>query len=148
MNGKPLLKDKDKPRKQRVKTKTQLRKILDTIFSQFIRLSHADIDGNCVCYTCGTVLHWKKIQNGHLVSRWYTLTRYDERNCRPQCYVCNLIRNGRTPEFAEKLEIELGQGIVAELYKLARGTAIDFPYQVKIDEYKIKLAKLGERATI
>lgn len=135
MNGKPLLKDKDKPKKERKKTSAKLKKELDSLLSKYIRQKYADDNGELICYTCGWRGHWKKLHNGHLVSRYYLNTRFDERNCRPQCITCNLWRNGMTPHFAEKLSKELGVGIVEELYREARKIIKDFPYQEKIDHY-------------
>ena len=122
-------------------TVTKLKKKLDGIFSQYIRLKYS-VNGNCICYTCGYVNHWKKLQNGHLVSRFYLSTRYDERNCRPQCYTCNMFRNGMIPDFSRRLEDELGEGITKELYKLANNITKDFPYEAKIKEYQEKVKKL------
>lgn len=127
-----------KPRKRalkRIPTRTSLRKKADKIFSQYIRQKYADAEGNVKCYTCPYVNHWKKLQNGHLVSRYYTATRYDERNCRPQCYTCNMWRNGMTPHFAANLQAELGDGIVEELYKLARTITPEFDYERIIEHY-------------
>lgn len=115
---------------------TKLKKEADRLFSIFIRTKYADENGIVKCYTCPYTNHYKKLQCGHLVSRYYLPTRYDERNCRPQCYTCNMWRNGMIPHFAANLQAELGQGIVEELYSLARGTARDFDFQAIIDKYK------------
>ena len=101
-------------------TVTKLKKKLDGIFSQYVRQKYADENGNLKCYTCPYINHWKKLQNGHLVSRYYLATRYDEDNCRPQCYTCNMFRNGMIPDFSKNLEEELGDGITKELYRKAR----------------------------
>lgn len=125
------------------KTLTQLKKMLDKVFSEYVRRKYSK-GGNTECYTCGRWIPWKQIHNGHFVSRYHLATRFDERNCRPQCYVCNIWRYGMTPVFAEKLERELGKGIVAELYDLARKPEIDFPYEEKIADYKKKLSTLQQ----
>lgn len=92
----------------------------DALFSIKVRTEEADKDGICTCYTCGYRAPIKKMQNGHLVSRYYKATRWDRRNCRVQCITCNMWRNGMTPHFAAKLKQELGEGIVDELYEKAR----------------------------
>lgn len=122
-------------------TVSKLKKTLDKVFSEYVRRKYV-VNGYVACYTCGRTMTWKQIQNGHLVSRYHLSTRFDERNCRPQCVVCNLWRHGMTPVFADNLERELGAGIVAELYALARKPEIDFPYQEKIAYYKEKLSTL------
>jgi len=72
---------------------TILKKKLDTIFSTYIRLKYADEDLNVKCFTCDKVYHYKKIQNGHFYSRSILSLRWDEQNCRPQCYGCNIVRS-------------------------------------------------------
>jgi hypothetical protein len=123
---------------------TSEKKKLDAIFSQYIRQKYADENGNCRCYTCGYVNHWKKLQNGHMVSRYYLATRYDERNCRPQCYTCNMFRNGMIPDFSQRLEIELGEGITKELYKKAREITRDYPYREETERYKVLITQLHD----
>jgi hypothetical protein len=125
-----------KTTKRKPPTVTSLKKKLDQVFSQYVRQKYADINGNCTCYTCGYTAHWKKLQNGHMVSRYYLATRYDERNCRPQCYTCNMFRNGMIPDFSQRLERELGEGITKILYQEANKIIKDFPYQEKIAYYK------------
>lgn len=133
-----------KPRKKGVRKKTKAKTVswykreADRLFSLFIRQKWAGADGNVTCYTCSYRNHWKKMQNGHLVSRYYLATRYDERNCRPQCYTCNMFRNGMTPHFAANLQKELGPGIVEELYAQAREVTKDFDYQAVIHRYSPK----------
>lgn len=124
--------------KSKPKSVSKLMKEADRLMSLFVRQKYADVNGNVKCYTCPYVAHWKKMQNGHLVSRFYKETRYDERNCRPQCYTCNMFRNGMVPHFAAKLQQELGKGIVEELYELARHSRIytsEF-FEGKIAYYK------------
>lgn len=121
---------------------SKLKKEADRVFSLFVRQRFSDNAGEVSCYTCPFRAHWKKLQNGHLVSRYYLATRYDERNCRPQCITCNVWRNGMTPHFAAKLQEELGAGIVEELYKLARELRKNFDYQGIIDKYKALLQEL------
>lgn len=81
-------------------------KELDRVFSQYIRLRAANLDGFCECYTCGRSYHWKKIQCGHFMSRARYATRWDENNCRCQCYGCNVMQQGRQFEFGQRLDAE------------------------------------------
>ena len=47
-----------------------VKKKLDTIFSQYIRLKDADHNGDVTCFTCGKVSHYKSgMQCGHFQSR-------------------------------------------------------------------------------
>jgi hypothetical protein len=79
---------------------------MDIIFSQLIRLMYVDEYGNVQCYTCPEVKNWKKIQNGHFISRAKMPTRYSVKNCRPQCKSCNEHNDGEEKVFAERLEAE------------------------------------------
>jgi hypothetical protein len=96
------------------KSISKLTKELDTIFSKFIRLSHAK-NGLCACYTCGHESPIKKIHAGHYITRYYKATRWDERNVRPQCFMCNIYRKGNSVIFRQNLVRELGEDIVKEM---------------------------------
>lgn len=126
-----------KKRKSKPVTITKLKKEADRLFSLFIRQKYANSEGIVKCFTCEYSNHWKKLQNGHFVSRYYLATRYDERNCRPQCYTCNMFRNGMTPHFAENLKKEYGPGIIEELFAKARPLTKDFDYQAIITKYTL-----------
>ena len=124
---------------------TNPKTVLDKWFSYFIRLTYANENGFVCCYTCDKIFHWKEIQNGHFVSRGKLATRYDERNCRPQCKGCNKWGNGRPDVFGLKLSEEYGEGIVMELYRLGKTVVRYFPYQEKIDYYKPLVKELLEQ---
>ena len=85
------------------------------------------------------------MQNGHFISRQYLSTRYDERNCRPQCWFCNSkgFGDGRAVEFAHKLEIET-PGIVAELFQKAKQITVfsEFNFREIIDRYSTLLTEI------
>lgn len=137
-----LRKEKDKPKKQRKKTASKLKKELDKIFSLYVRQKAANKQGQVKCYTCGAVKNWKEIQAGHLVSRSYLATRYSEANVRPQCVGCNVFGGGKVPVFASRLAEEIGESEVAALFRKAQEIVKNFPYEAKIEEYKAKLAAL------
>lgn len=124
------------------KNKVTLRKKLDAIVSQYVRLSYADKNGIVKCYTCTRRDHWKKLQNGHFVPRQYLACRYDLRNLRPQCYACNMLFNGQAATFAKNLEEET-PGIVIELEKLRYVVTKDFPYEQKLTEFAKRLVDLS-----
>jgi hypothetical protein len=123
---------------------TILKKKLDTIFSIYIRLKYADEDLNVKCFTCDKVYHYKKIQNGHFYSRGILSLRYDEQNCRPQCYGCNIARNGNYIEYYKRLEKEIGKGGMDYLeykrHQIKKMSKLD--YQIYIDTYTNKVAAL------
>lgn len=133
-------------KKKRIKksTYTQLLKAADANFSRYTRLVAADAEGNVRCFTCGNRNHWKKMQNGHYISRFYKKYRFSEKNCRVQCSMCNMWKSGDIPTFRAKLLKEIGEQELAamesdykELYKLTP----DFLKEV-IFYYSQKLSSL------
>jgi len=104
------------PKTSKKPTRTKLVKKLDTVFSQYIRLSHSDKRGFCKCITCGREYHWKKIQAGHFMSRKHMSTRWSEDNVKPQCYGCNCMQQGRQFEFSK----QIGEKISNEMYEKSR----------------------------
>jgi len=105
------------PRKPSRKT---IIKKLDTIFSKYIRLKDADFKGNCICVTCGRSYYWKEIQAGHFISRKHYSTRWDERNVKPQCYSCNVMRYGEQYKYSKYLGIELSEDLLNLSYKIVK----------------------------
>lgn len=127
------------------KDKKKLSVQLDDTFSIFIRLSWANSDGLCTCFSCGKKIFWKYITNGHWITRGVYQLRYDEDNCRPQCAPCNGdMTNVRFLEFERSLQEELGEQRIAEMKAIAiRHQAANFEkefYIEKIHYYEEKIA--------
>jgi len=99
-------------RKPKKRSRTSLVSKLDQILSLFVRLSFADKNGFVQCYTCPNKKHYKKMQNGHYITRSIRNTRWRIDNCRPQCYGCNIMHGGNPITFRENLVKELGEGAV------------------------------------
>ena len=125
------------------KRKTLIKK-LDKIFSEYIRRKYADKKGIVSCYTCGEKAYWKGegMQNGHFISRRSRILRWDERNCRIQCYSCNVMRYGESYIFGVKLNQEYGYNIADELLieskKIIKQSDEDLKNLIKLYEDKIK----------
>lgn len=90
-----------------MKKKPSVRLLKDKLWRECKRLTRERY-GN-TCYTCGKQgLVGKDHQTGHgkpmgaLPLRY----KYDVRNLRPQCMVCNIHRGGMTDIFIAKLEME------------------------------------------
>jgi len=90
---------KAKVAKPKTKTRSQLVRDLDKVFSQYIRVKDS-IDGTAVCVTCGDQKPWRQQQNGHYMSRGHYPTRWDEDNCHVQCVACNMFRSGNYTEYS------------------------------------------------
>lgn len=55
------------------------------------------------------------MQNGHFVSRANYKYRWDEHNCRPQCYKCNIIFSGNYKIYTLKMITEYGRERIEEM---------------------------------
>ena len=93
----------------------KLIKKLDRVFSEYIRLKHADHSGNCKCITCEKTFHYKNIDAGHFVSRRHIITRFDELNVFPQCKYCNRFLNGLQYEYGKAIDSRYGKGTADKL---------------------------------
>ena len=118
-------------------------KELDRVFSQYIRRRNANLDGFVDCFTCGRSYHWKKIQNGHFMSRGRYSTRWDEENCRPQCYGCNVMQQGRQYDFGLNLDRER-EGLADEMHQLSLTTVkfATWELEEKLAYYREKVKEL------
>ena len=121
-------------------SRSKLIKKLDAVFSQYIRLSNADNDKNCVCITCAKVFFWKEIQAGHFMSRKHYSTRWSEENVKPQCCGCNVFKYGEQYKYS----IFLGKRLAEELYlkskEIVKYSNVDIIEM--IETYSKKLKKL------
>ena len=129
-------------KKKKTPTISKVKKEFDRVFSIYIRTFYSK-NGEVQCYTCPKIAPIKEMQNGHFVPRQYLATRFDERNCRPQCYACNMLYNGQPSTYAKKLESETA-GIVEELDRLRHITTKWYvcDYEEKIEYYKGLIEKL------
>ena len=128
--------------------KPNYKKQLDTIFSQYIRLKNSK-GGYCVCITCGKRLKIKAIQCGHYISRNHLGTRWEERNCQPQCVGCNVFGGGKSDTFALELIFKYGDNILKELNALKNKIHQFKEYQLRemIDTYKQKIKEIKNGTT-
>lgn len=116
---------------------------LDTIFSKYIRQKYADKNGMVKCYTCPSIEPVTMIQNGHYISRQHMYLRWDERNCRPQCDVCNELKKGNLGVYKNNLEKE-NPGITDILKEESRMVYKWSKHELQsmISEYTKKLKQL------
>lgn len=133
-------------KKKRKISRKNLVKKLDTVFSIFIRQRNA-IDEIAECVTCGKKDHWKKLQNGHFMSRKHLITRWDEDNCQVQCAGCNVFRYGEQYKYSVWLDATFGKGTAENLSIKSRGTLkiSDFELIDMIEVYKKKIDLLNKQ---
>ena len=98
-------------------TISKLKKKLDKLFSEYIRKRDSDYKGNCKCISCGkdAPAFGGSIHAGHLFSRRYLATRFDEKNVNSQCAYCNTFLNGNQIKAARGVDNKWGEGTVEEL---------------------------------
>lgn len=119
----------------------KLKKELDKWFSLYIRLRHADENGRTVCFTCGKVDHYKKLQAGHFQSRRHLPTRWDETNVQVQCVKCNMFNQGEQYTFGKLLDLRIEEGISDQLVLMSKSTIkyMRHEYVEMINHYKEKV---------
>lgn len=100
----------------------KLKEELDRIFSHYIRLRDANDNGFCKCITCGTMWEWRVIHNGHYIPRQHIATRYDTRNCSPQCPICNINLRGNLEKYKRAIIRRHGVKVLEELEAGKRST--------------------------
>lgn len=105
-------------RKPSVKT---LKAKLDKVFSIWVR-QRGMTDGNNVCVSCDKILPWQDLQCGHFYRRQYLGTRWDPRNCWPQCFACNVWRRGNYANFSRFMYDKHSKEVMEELHELHKNT--------------------------
>lgn len=115
----------------------------DIIFSQYVRLSAADENGNISCFICNSVNRWQDCDAMHFVPRGNKLLRYDRRNVHAGCKTCNQYLDGNIALYSKRLN-EANNGIVEVL--LEEGNLVYHftrdELRSLISEYSIKVKEL------
>lgn len=103
------------------KSKSGYKKLVekvDHVFANLIRVEHADESGSVKCVTCDHVYHYKQARSincGHFRRRIHWNTRWDKRNCAPQCAHCNCWDLGSEIKFAAYIDRVHGEGMSERL---------------------------------
>ena len=119
---------------------------LDKLFSEYVRRRDTDRHGVVRCCTCNRPFHWKDIDAGHFVSRDRKATRWDGRNCHPQCQHCNRFRGGEQHLHGSYIDRRYGKGTAQQLQDISRvrGCKIDKGWiLLMIDTMKSELKKIN-----
>jgi len=99
----------------------ELEKLLDREISFAVRAGAARQIGSdrIPCFTCGTRRPWRTLDAGHYIGRTNRGVRWDPRDIRPQCRLCNTARDGERAKFRAHLVRELGEAEVENLERTA-----------------------------
>lgn len=100
--------------------RSKLIKEADKKYSLHVRQKYANSEGYVQCYTCNYLNHWKKMQCGHYIPRFFKYTRWELDNLRVQCYMCNMRLGGVPHIFRENLVEELGDVRVQQMEASAK----------------------------
>lgn len=98
---------------------------LDTVFSQWVRLSKSNEDGFAKCISCGKIEYWQDMDNGHYIDRKHMSTRWDVDNCYPQCRSCNRYKDGYLEGYLEAIGDDMGQELTRRKYTIKRYDSYD-----------------------
>jgi len=129
--------------KKKTKSRSQLVKELDAIFSRYIRLRDADDKGICSCITCWEKVHRKNIQNWHFITRWNYKYRWSENNCYAQCMPCNIYKSGNYISYTLAMIWKYGEGIVREMQEDKELIKVSTPeIREMIEKYKYEVELL------
>ena len=122
------------------KSKPDLVKKLDKVFSAYIRLRDVMPSGYFICISCGKVKHISQGDCGHFYSRKHMSTRFDEDNCHLECQGCNRADGDHLHGYTKNLIVKIGQTRVDLLEWKHRQTKqyTDYELQMMIDYYKKK----------
>jgi len=90
-------------------------KLLDNVFSQFIRLSQTDNNGYGKCISCNKIKSYSDLDCGHYVNRKHMSLRYSEINSNIQCISCNRFDEGNSIGYTLGLTKKYGTGIIDKL---------------------------------
>jgi hypothetical protein len=111
----------------------------DVLFSKYIRLKYSDKAGMAECFTCGNKKGWQEQQCAHYVKRGNLFLRWDERNARVCCQVCNEYKHGNYLVYTRNLELQ-HPGITEILMEESR-----IVYKPTRDELKSIIADMTEK---
>lgn len=112
---------KKKSTKKKGRTVAQMKRIAWKVFSVYIRAKDADWNGMVHCYTCPWRGPWRKAQAGHFVPARHNSVLFDERNCHPQCFSCNIWKHGNTLVYYDRMIKDYGQKVIDEIRRKDKG---------------------------
>lgn len=117
-----------------------LRNKLDALFSKWVRLSAANENGYASCVSCGKQEYWKEMDAGHFIPRGSIATRWDPRNCHPQCKRCNRFAVDHYIGYTLWMQEYYGQAVIDELMS-QKGR----PHKVTRSDYEDMIADIAGR---
>ncbi|MCS3304383.1 recombination protein NinG [Bacteroides faecis] len=122
----------------------RLKKRLDIIFGQYIRLRDINEDGYITCISCGRTLSYGESECGHYIGREHMTVRFDEKDCNAQCHTCNHDKRGNPEGYRLGLIRKYGESTVESLEQAKKQTdkMFESDYREKIAHYRKEVKRL------
>lgn len=122
----------------------RLKKRLDIIFSEYIRLRDINEDGYFTCISCGRTLSYSDAECGHYMGREHMTVRFDEKDCNAQCHECNVEKRGNPEGYRRGLIRKYGEEAVLSLEsaKYQYNKMLESDYREKIAHYRKEVKRL------
>lgn len=141
---------KKEVKKTTSKSKPNLVKKLDRLFSLYIRLRDAMPNGYVRCISCGKIKTFDDVDCGHFYSRTHMSTRFDEDNCNAECKFCNRFSADHLIAYQTNLIRKIGISRFEKLGLKAKSTChwLDSELEERIKYYSQKVNELSREKAI
>lgn len=141
---------KKEVKKTTSKSKPNLVKKLDRVFSLYIRLRDSMPNGYTRCISCGKIKSFEDMDCGHFYSRTHMATRYDEDNCNAECKFCNRFSADHLIAYQTNLIRKIGISRFDKLGLKAKSTChwLDSELEERIKYYSQKVNELSREKAI
>lgn len=132
-------------RKKSTRSKPNLTKKLDKVFSAYIRLRDTMPSGFFTCISCGQIKPFEQGDCGHYVNRQHMSLRFSEMNCNMQCRKCNRFDEGNIMGYRQGLVKKYGEQRVVMLEAQKRETRhwSDLELEAMIKHYTEEVKRLS-----
>lgn len=132
-------------RKKSTRSKPNLTKKLDKVFSAYIRLRDAMPSGYFKCISCDQIKPFEQGDCGHYVNRQHMSLRFSEMNCNMQCRKCNRFDEGNIMGYRQGLVKKYGEQrvVLLEAQKNESRHWSDFELEAMIKHYTAEVKRLS-----
>lgn len=132
-------------RKKSTRSKPNLTKKLDKVFSAYIRLRDAMPSGYFKCISCGQIRPFEQADCGHFFSRKNMSVRFDEDDCHAECRGCNRFSSDHLIAYQANLIRKIGMQrfelLSAKAHQAKRWS--DFELEAMIKHYTAEVKRLS-----
>lgn len=136
----------EKPHKKKTtRSKPNLTKKLDKVFSAYIRLRDAMPSGYFRCISCGQIKPFDQADCGHFFSRRNMSVRFDEDDCHAECKFCNRFSSDHLIAYQANLICKIGMQrfelLSAKSHQFKHWS--DFELEAMIKHYTAEVKRLS-----